>query len=137
MDSRYSSWLFNFDENNNYGVNTTVQGRIALCNEVQTINQSILMILGTELGERVMLPDFGCEINKVIYSPLDDTTMGLAKYYVEKALRRCEQRIELVDIDVNYSDSEPGTLIMDIQYKVKRSNINGSVVFTYDITGEK
>lgn len=137
MENRFSSWLFNFEDSNSYGISTSVQGKIELGDEVQTINQSILMILGTELGERVMNPDFGCEINKIIYAPLDDTTLGLAKYYVEKALKRWEKRIDLVDIDVNYSDKDPGKLIMVIKYKIKKSNTNSSVIYNYDITGER
>ena len=40
------------------------------CRELdESIRQSILIILGTAPGERVMRPHFGCEIHELVYAP--------------------------------------------------------------------
>lgn len=135
MDDRFSSLCFNLNYlGSDFGLQTNLRGKIKLCNEVETINQSILMIIGTEPGERVMNPDFGCEINKILFSPNDDTTAGLAKYYIEKALRKWEKRIEIINI--NLDNCKENILDIEIKYKILKSNIYNSTFYTYSLTGD-
>jgi hypothetical protein len=42
------------------------------------IRQSLLLLLSTYPGERVMRPDFGCELLTLAFARNDDTTAGLA-----------------------------------------------------------
>lgn len=135
MDDRFSSLYFSFNDSQvDCGLQTNLKGNIKLCNEIETINQSILMILGTEPGERVMKPDFGCEINKILFAPNDDTTAGLAKYYIEKALKKWEKRIEIMDI--NISNDNHNILDIEIKYKILKSDTLGSTVYSYKLTGD-
>ena len=41
-------------------------GRIMTVSQEEDIEQSIRIILSTRIGERVMQPEFGCEIHKFI-----------------------------------------------------------------------
>ena len=44
-----------------------------------SIRQAILLLFSTRPGERVMRPDYGCDIHRLVFSPNDDTTAGLAR----------------------------------------------------------
>ena len=55
------------------------------------VRQSILMLLSTRPGERVMPPDYGCPIHRLVFSPNDATTAGLAIHYVRHSLLRCRE----------------------------------------------
>lgn len=46
-----------------YPVNPDATGKIAMSKHEEDIRESILIILGTSRGERVMRPDFGCGIH--------------------------------------------------------------------------
>ncbi|MGE5595949.1 MAG: GPW/gp25 family protein, partial [Hyphomicrobiales bacterium] len=61
-------------------------GGIALVDGPTDIEQSILIILGTSPGERVMRPTFGCRIHELVFDPVIGETLGLAKRYIEEAL---------------------------------------------------
>ena len=50
----------------------------------QKVKESILIILGTQHGERVMRPTFGCN-RSLAFAPNDAATASLARYYVEEA----------------------------------------------------
>jgi len=46
-------------------------------------------------GERVLRPEYGCDLHRLVFSPNDATTAGLAVHYVRAALLRWEPRIEI------------------------------------------
>ncbi|MEU6885636.1 GPW/gp25 family protein [Streptomyces viridosporus] len=82
------------------------------------IQESIRLILGTQYGERVMRPDFGCNLKRLVFAPNNEATANLARYYVEEGLSRCEPRIELVDVTVT-NDSVQAALLIDISYRIR------------------
>src|SRR5918996_1842823 len=81
-----------------YPVGVDARGRIALARGERDIEESIYMILLTPKGQRVMRPEFGCQIHTLIFAPNDATTAGLASYYVEQALLMWEPRIRLIQV---------------------------------------
>ena len=64
-----------------------------------SVRQAILLLLSTRPGERVMRPTYGCDLHRLVFSPNDDTTAGLAIHYVRQALERWEPRIEVIRLD--------------------------------------
>jgi hypothetical protein len=74
----------------------TASGGIATVSDEAAIRQAIVMLLSTRPGERVMRPDYGCPLNRLVFAGNDATTAGLAIHYVAQALRRFEPRIDIV-----------------------------------------
>ncbi len=70
-----------------FPVGVDARGRIALSRRERDIEEAIVMILLTPKGQRVMRPEFGCQIHDLLFAPNDATTAGLAAYYVEEARR--------------------------------------------------
>ena len=60
------------------------------------VEESIRIILGTQYGERVMRPTFGCNLRTLAFAPNNAATANLARYYVEEGLRQWEPRIDLL-----------------------------------------
>lgn len=83
------------------------------------IQESIRIILGTRRGERLMRPDFGCDLKRLTFAPGDESTASLARYYVEEALARWEPRIELLDVTVHNDRGDPTGLVIDIRYRLR------------------
>jgi phage baseplate assembly protein W len=46
----------------------------------EVVSQSIWLILSTAKGERVMRPDFGCGLRRLIYQPNNGATRALAAF---------------------------------------------------------
>src|SRR5262249_30633263 len=83
-----------------FPVGLDARGRFALARQERDIEEAICMILLTRKGQRVMRPEFGCQIHDLIFAPNDSTTAGLADYYVREALTMWEPRIEVHDVIV-------------------------------------
>jgi len=95
------------------------------------------MILLTPKGQRVMRPEFGCEIHELVFAPNNATTAGLAAYYVQEALRMWEPRIEVRRVDANPDPDSEGRLLVQIDYEIKATYDQRSLVFPfYRIPGE-
>ena len=50
------------------------------------VEESIRIILGTQYGQRVMRPRFGCNLGSLAFAPNNASTANLARYYVAEGL---------------------------------------------------
>jgi hypothetical protein len=120
-----------------YPVGVDMRGRISLSHRERDIEESMVMILLTPKGQRVMRPEFGCEIHELVFAPNNATTAGLAAYYVQEALRMWEPRIEVRRVDANPDSDNDGRLLVQIDYEIKATYDQRSLVFPfYRIPGE-
>ena len=101
------------------GLQLSARGAIATVSGDQAVRQAILLLLSTRPGERIMRPDYGCDLYRLIFSPNDDTTAGLAIHYVRRALDRWEPRIDVLQLDAGRDDAAPERLNILLVYRVR------------------
>lgn len=106
-------------------------GLVASVQHEEDIRQSIRIILETAPGERVMRPNFGCRIHEMVFDALDSTAIQRIRSLVEESLRRCEARIDVLNVVVEETPSERGQLIVEIDYRVRKTNQTGNLVFPF------
>ena len=114
-----------------FPLRTDATGRIALVDRDAELQESMRLILGTAFGERPMRPEFGCGIHDVVFSPADDTTAGRVAYEVQASLERWEPRIEVIDVDVDFSDEASSIMYVDISYTPRGTNDPRNLVFPF------
>ena len=121
-----------------FPVGVDARGRIGLARQERDIEEAMRIILLTPKGQRVMRPEFGCQIHDLIFAPNDATTAGLAAYYVEEALGMWEPRIRVKEVNARPDAENPGRLLIDIVYEIKATHDSRSLVFPfYRIPGEE
>ena len=106
-------------------------GLVATVAFEEDIRQSILIILETSPGERVMRPNFGCGIHELVFSAVDSTVIQRIRSVVEEALRRCEARIEVLGVTVDEAATSEGQLLIELEYRVRKTNQVGNLVFPF------
>ncbi len=106
-------------------------GLVASVAYEEDIRQSILIILETAPGERVMRPSFGCGIHELVFAATDSTTLQRVRSTVEEALRRCEARIEVLNVNVDAAATFQGELLVEIEYRIRKTNQLGNLVFPF------
>jgi len=62
--------------------------------------QALDNLLLTNIGERLFLPEFGCKLEELLFQPIDEITAFEIKHYIIEAVRRWEQRVELISTEV-------------------------------------
>src|SRR4030095_12319059 len=88
----------------------------------EDIRQSILIILETAPGERVMRPNFGCGIHELVFTAVDSTAIQRVRSVVDEAMRRCEARIDVLEINVDEEATSEGKLLIELEYRVRKTN---------------
>jgi uncharacterized protein len=106
-------------------------GGVAEASGADKIRLSVLTILGTQPGERLMRPTFGCPLRKLAFAPLNAATASLAQYYVRDALARWEPRIQLDEVQVTPRSDEDGQplLFVIVRYLIRVSGQAQQVSF--------
>jgi phage baseplate assembly protein W len=106
-------------------------GRVACVEHEDDIRQSIRIILETAPGERVMRPNFGCGIHELVFTAVDSTAIQLIRSTVDESLRRCEARVDVLAINVDEDATLDGQLLVEIEYRVRKTNQTGNLVFPF------
>ena len=106
-------------------------GLVKFAEYEEDIRQSILIVLETSPGERVMRPNFGCGIHDLVFEAIDSTAIQRIRSVVTEALRRCEARIEVIDVRVEEATTVQGQLLIELEYRVRLTNQTGNLVFPY------
>ncbi len=75
-------------------------GQMAWSEGEDNIRESIGLILRTRPGERLMLPEFGCSLERYLFEPNTISTLRLIQEEVKRAISRWEPRVRLDDIVV-------------------------------------
>jgi phage baseplate assembly protein W len=92
-----------------------VDGRMPFASGPEKVRQSIFIILDTEPGERVMLPEFGCGLRRFLMHPNNGATRAQIEREVGLALQQWEPRIKVTQVAVTGAD-DPALLLVEIQY---------------------
>jgi phage baseplate assembly protein W len=100
------------------------------------VEEAIRVILGTQYGERVMRPTFGCNLKSLMFAPNNTTTAHLARFYVEEGLKLWEPRIEVLQVTVD-NDLAQGVLLIQIQYRLRATHDVRSMVYPFYLDSQE
>jgi phage baseplate assembly protein W len=107
-----------------------VRGGIRESRNVQKVRESILILLGTQHGERLMRPTFGCNLRSLVFAPNNLATANLAKHYVTEGLSAGEPRIVLDDVTVE-NDNVHGRLVIHVRYRLRSTYDPHDLVYPF------
>ena len=107
----------------NYGKHLSYPFRIAPDGRTSQVaflgehaREELIQLLLTNLGERVFLPEFGGDIRRLVFEPLDAATQGMTKTVITQAISNwLGHRITLEDLKVVIENT---TIEIEISYKV-------------------
>ena len=72
----------------NYPLGSTQYGGIfSKSSGINMIKNSVEQLLLTERGERIMLPNYGCNLRRYLFQPLDETTFQGIRNEIETSFR--------------------------------------------------
>lgn len=98
------------------------------------IDQSLEILLSTSLGERVMQPNYGCNLKNYQFESVDNNLLGFLRNLVERAILFYEPRIRLERVDITQADSVElfeGLLKIDVSYRIEETNTRSNFVYDF------
>ncbi len=109
-------------------------GTVGMVSDFKDIKESLDILLSTSLGERVMQPRYGCELNDYLFEPLSSTVIGYIKDRVKTSILLFEPRIIAEKIDVTADDSFDlieGRFTITVEYTIPGTNSRFNYVYDY------
>lgn len=110
-------------------------GRLETVSGVDAVRQSILLLLSTRPGERLMRPEYGCDLYRLAFAPNNDMTAGLAIHFVRQAVERWEPRAEITRLDAGRDPEVPERLNIFMEYRLRVTQQVDQLFFSLDLTG--
>lgn len=112
-------------------------GGISLSSYESNIEESIKLILGTALGERLMRPKFGSKVHDYVFQPNSPNTASMVAYHAEKSLVNHEPRLARCEVRANPDPNNENVLLVDITYKVIHDNVLRNMVYPFYLRREQ
>jgi phage baseplate assembly protein W len=95
------------------------------------IEQSLHILLLTDLGQRVMRADFGCKAPQLVFAPGSVQYLHLLETTIREAVRDWEPRVELEEVRAEVEPDEETRVIVSIRYLVRQTNTRNNLVFPF------
>jgi phage baseplate assembly protein W len=99
--------------------------------DIDDLEQSLMILLQTRRGERVMQDDFGCDLSEFLFGEISQGLIGRMRSVIADAILHHEPRITLNGIDVAEGGTVDGLLLITIDYTVRATNSRYNMVYPF------
>lgn len=114
-----------------------VAGPVASTTDLKTIyKQRVFLVLMTKYGERVMRPDFGSDLHKIVFET-EDVALEIADSTIKAAFSKWLPELNLLEIAPKY-DKLTGVFAFTVNYALPSGEPDSATVSTafFNRTGD-
>jgi phage baseplate assembly protein W len=104
---------------------------VEMVTEKEDICQSLFLLFSTSPGERLMKPEYGCDLHAVIFDNFDASTKSRLVDMITTSIVRFEPRIFLESINIWQQDPDEGRINIDIEFTIRITNTRDNIVFPF------
>jgi phage baseplate assembly protein W len=95
------------------------------------IRESLWVLLSTNIGERIMLATYGCDLWSQVFASLTTTKANEIANMVTNAIIEWEPRVAVETVSVSESLDGTGWLEISINYWVRQTNTRSNLVYPF------
>src|SRR6187399_3011554 len=88
-------------------------GTVEMLSEEADIQNSLQVLLCTRVGERIMQPKYGCNMDVLLFEPIDESLISYIKDLVFTAIYYFEPRVNPENVSVE-ATAEEGTILINV-----------------------
>ncbi|MEO8237498.1 MAG: GPW/gp25 family protein [Flavobacterium sp.] len=104
---------------------------VTMLTDEEDIKSSLEILLSTKIGERLMQPKYGCNMDELLFNPLNRTLKTFVSELIKTAILYHEPRIDVEKIDITKGDDLSGELLVLIDFKVRATNSRINMVYPF------
>ena len=106
-------------------------GTVKMLEGEEDIRSSLEILLATTLGERVMLPGYGCNLEELLFENLNTTTKTIIADKIKTSILYHEPRIDAEKIKLDTLSELNGVVLIEVTYRVRSTNSRFNFVFPF------
>ena len=96
----------------------------------EDIQNSLQVLLKTRVGERIMQPAYGCNLDVLLFEPITESLKTYIKDLVFTAIYYFEPRVNPEDVRLETAETE-GIVTVNVEYTVRTTNTRHNLVFPF------
>ena len=100
--------------------------------DMEDINSSLEILLTTIVGERIMQPEYGCNLQTFLFESINLTLIKRMEEMIKDAIIHYEARIKLLSVVLETEVLE-GKIDIRIEYKIRGTNSRFNYVYPFYI----
>jgi uncharacterized protein len=104
---------------------------VEMTEKVEDIEKSLHILLTTTMGERIMQPRYGCNMEDMLFESLDTATKTIIIDRIKTAILFFEPRIDAKKITLNTQNELEGEILIEIEYVIPSTNSRYNFVFPF------
>lgn len=104
---------------------------VVMVSDQHDIRESLWILFSTALGERIMLPQYGCALWRMVFRAINTTLKTEMKGMIAQAILYWEPRITVDDISITADDAVHGLLLIDVSYTIRKTNVRSNLVYPF------
>jgi phage baseplate assembly protein W len=105
--------------------------KVVMTSDEADIQLSLQILLSTRKGERVMVPDYGCNLDEMVFEPMNTTFKSYISQMIRTSILFYEPRIDLNSLLLDDSQDAQGIIIINISYTVRTTNSRFNFVYPF------
>lgn len=94
------------------------------------IKNSMEILLSTRVGERILQPKYGCNLDEILFEPLTVSLQTYIKDLVFTSIYYFEPRIKPENVTLIPS-AEEGLVIVSVEYLIRATNTRHNLVYPF------
>ncbi|MGC2237435.1 MAG: GPW/gp25 family protein [Pyrinomonadaceae bacterium] len=99
--------------------------------DIEDIKQSLEILFGTRLNERIMQEDYGCNLDEFMFEETSSETLNRLEYIIKEAVLYHEVRIDLNNLQFDLEREKEGVLLIQLDFTVPASNSRYNMVYPF------
>lgn len=107
---------------------------VEMVSEEEDICQSLHILLSTRLGERLKRPNYGCNLDSLVFESATTQFLTFISSFVERAILFHEPRVELENVNMNTENHLDGVILIEIMYTIRATNSPKNFVYPFYLT---
>lgn len=109
---------------------TREAGSVEMRTDVQDINESLAILFSTRQGERVLAPEYGSSMERLLFDPMDTGLRTFMRTLISEGITRFEPRIELNDVQLE-ADNLNGIVRIMVDYTIPGTTKSTNFVYPF------
>lgn len=105
-------------------------GTVDLVEDEEDIKESLIILLTTSLGERVMRSDYGSSLSDLLFESINVTTLTMLTNRLKRAIQEHETRVKVETINLIPTINK-GLVEVTVNYTIKANNTRWNLVYPY------
>jgi phage baseplate assembly protein W len=111
---------------------------VKLSSDLDNVRENLHILFATDIGERIMLANYGTLLRQHVFAALSETTSNQLKLEIRNVIAEWEPRIDVLEIQINDRQESTGACELAVIFQLRTSGATGSMIYPFLLpTGEQ